>query len=308
LAVSLLDRNPFPLAREALAGTLLDSAFLAEMVEEQEDRALRDMAKARPLIEARATSRELTARYWIILATIDLWRQHYPDALAEAQRAAAILPQADTLDALSLRSQALTVQADMLFNSANPAASLPVYRAALVPLERAVQLYPRNALAHRRLANLLQNFGQSLPGAKEPREAPAILRRAIAEDETLVAFDSDDTDAPRNLNIARESLAAALIGIHDYAGGFAQFQQTEDTMRAAWLTRPGEERLLRDYAVVVGNYADELGANGRFAVACTKWPLSLDLYGQIDRKGHLSAQDRTIFVARMTESQRLHCK
>ncbi|WP_420383202.1 protein kinase domain-containing protein [Novosphingobium sp.] len=287
----------------------LASAYLAEMVEDSEARALHDLATAKALIDANGHApAELRGDYLVLLSMVDQWRRHYADAIRESDQAIQILPEDDRLRTLTLRSKALELKGDAIYYSHHEAASLPVYRAAVVPIERAVALYPGNMFAHRRLGHILWSLGSSLPDAGDPKAALPILARSVDEMRKAVAFDPDDDDARRGLDISLEAQGNALIANGFLPEGFALLATVMDERKAIWLARPHEERRLRDYAVGAEGLGNQQGNHQRYAQACPNWRQALSLFAIIDKAGHLSAQDRANDIAPMQKVIAEHCR
>jgi serine/threonine protein kinase len=287
---------------------LIASAYLAEMVEDKEARAISDLTA----IDAHdgdllRSTPELLGEYYILWSMVDQWRQHYPQAVHAADTAQSVLPRDDSLSTLMLRSKAFELKADAIFYAHHEHASVAIYRAAVAPLERAVRLYPNDMFAHRRLGHILWSLGSALPDGGAPREALPILERSSAEMRRAVAFDADDDDAKRGLNISEQARGSALIANGYLDRGFAVVSAMTAQRKAIWLARPDEERRLRDYAVEVEALADLQAIHRRYPAACPNWREALRLYDRVTQAGHLSAQDHANDVLPMLTNVREHC-
>ena len=308
-AIAILRPLQDGVGRLMAARAWLASGYMAEMIEDNETKALHDLAVTKSLIDADGHApAELRGDYLVAMSTVDQWRQHYADAIRESDQAVAVLPNDDTLRTLSLRSKALELKADAMYYSHHEKASVPVYRAAVAPIERAVALYPDNMFAHRRLGHILWSLGSSLPDAGDPKAALPILARSVAEMRKAVAFDPDDDDARRGLDISEQARGSALIANGFLDEGFALLAAQVEERKSIWLARPHEERRLRDYAVGAEGLADQLGNHQRFAEACPNWRQALLLYAMITKAGHLAAQDQANDITPMQKNIAAHCQ
>lgn len=287
---------------------LIASAYLAEMVEENEARALQELTALQHLLKiTRQIRPQLMAEYYVLWSMVDQWRQRYPQAIVASDTAITFLTGENNLPNLMLRSKALELKADAVFYSHHEREAVPIYRSAVAPLELAVRLYPSDMFAHRRLGHILWSLGSSLPDGGEPREAVPILDRSSAEMRRAVAFDADDDDAKRGLNISEHARGSALIANGYLAEGFALISAMTADRKAIWLARPNEERRLRDYAIDVEALADLQGNHRRYSAACPNWREALRLYAIITTAGHLSAQDHANDIVPMLKNVSQHC-
>lgn len=291
------------------ARALVASAYLAEMVEDSEARALHDLDAAKALIDAEGNApAELRGDYLVARSMVDQWRQHYADAIRDSDLAVQILPDDNNLRNLTLRSKALELKGDSIFYAHHEKASVPSYQAAVAPLERAVALYPDNMFARRRLGHVLWALGSAMPDSGDPKAALPILARSEAEMRKAVAFDPDDDDARRGLDITREARGNALIANGFAADGLALLAAVAQERKAIWLARPHEERRLRDYAIGVEAVGNQQGNYRQFAGACVNWRLSLSLFEKVARMGHLTAQDRSNEIGPTQKNVAEHCR
>ncbi len=123
-----------------------------------------------------------------------------------------------------------------------------------------------------------------------------------------VAFDPDDDDARRGLDITREARGNALIANGFAADGLALLAAVAQERKAIWLARPHEERRLRDYAIGVEAVGNQQGNYRQFAGACVNWRLSLSLFEKVARMGHLTAQDRSNEIGPTQKNVAEHCR
>jgi len=308
LAMGMLEPVQTTDAKLVRIQALIASAYLAEMVEDRESRAISDLSAVRALLQSiENVPPETMGEYYILWSMVDQWRRHYPEAIKEADSAISFLPKDDRLSQLMLRSKALELKADAVFYSHHERAAVPLYRSAVAPLERAVRLYPNDMFAHRRLGHILWSLGSSLPDGGAPKDALPILERSSAEMRRAVAFDADDDDARRGLNISEQARGSALIANGYFDQGFALAAAMTEQRKAIWLARPNEERRLRDYAIDVEALGDLQGNHRRYVAACPNWREALRLYDIITKAGHLSAQDHANDILPMLRNVSQHC-
>ncbi len=307
--IALLAKRTDPAARMLLFEARLDSAFLAQNGESDEKRAARDLAAAKTILaDDPGLSDYQRSRYYLAQSSVDRWATRNELSIAEADKAIALLRQTDEdFDTLKLRSKAFERKADALYYLHRHPEAISSYRAALTPLERAVARYPANMEARRRLAHIRWNLATALMDYGDPHEALALLDSAETEIRSVLAFDPDDDDAQRRLAMFEQSRGETLVILGQLDQGFAAMQNSVESYRQAWQRDPANIRSLRNYAVTLGNLADEQGSHSRYAQACANWRTYLHLYDLIEKAGHLAEEDRTEGIAPAVRNVRQHC-
>lgn len=308
-AIRLLRGETAPTARRALFGAWLDSAFLAQNGESDEKRAGVDLAAAKAILETEpglpAYDR---ARYWLARSSVDRWESRNALAIAEADKAIALLHEDECFETLKLRSKAFERKGDALFYLHRGARAIASYRAAVVPLERAVALRPGNMEAHRRLAHIRWNLATALMDDGDPHEALALLESAQAQIRIAMAFDPSDDDAKRRFDMFEQSRGETLLILGKVDEGFAIMARMTDAYKQSWLKNPSDNRALRNYAVTLTGLADQQGKHQRYAQACPNWREYLQLYGVLEARGHVAQEDRENGIALARENIAKHCR
>ncbi|WCM25883.1 serine/threonine protein kinase [Sphingomonas sp. QA11] len=307
-AIALLQARNDPAARAILFDALLDSAFLAQNGESDEMRAARDLASAKTMLtDGSALSNYRKSRYYLAQSSVDRWASHNDLAIRDADQAIALLRASDDFDTLKLRSKVFERKADALYYLHRHKEAMASYRAAVVPLELALARFPANIEVRRRLAHIRWNLATALMDYGDPHEALALLDSAVAEIRVVLAFEPDDDDAQRRLAMFEQSRGETLVILGQLDKGFAVMRSSADEYRWAWQRNPKDMRSLRNYAVTLGNLADEQGKHGRFGDACANWRTYLRLYDLIEKSGHLAEEDRTEGISPARKNVQQHC-
>ncbi len=307
-AIRLLTAQSGPVAQKLRFEALLDSAFLAQNGESDENRAERDLTAARKILTA---STGLTAnqkgRFFLAQSSVDRWAARNELSLDESDQAIAILGGDTSFDTLKLRSKVFERKADALFYLDRHAEAITAYRAAVVPLEQATALYPNDIEAHRRLAHIQWNLATALMDYGDPKEALSLLENAEAQIRIAIAFDPHDDDARHRLDMFEQSRGETLVILGRLDEGFQVMATMADSYRRTWQAKPADARALRNYAVTLGGLADQQGKHARLQQACTNWREYLRLYGLIAASGHLKEDDRANGIAPAAANVAKYC-
>ncbi|KUR71976.1 hypothetical protein AQZ52_08000 [Novosphingobium fuchskuhlense] len=306
-ALRLLEGAGAP--RRLVAQAQLDSAWLAELVEEDTPRAKRDLAASYKATGPGAAETDLQrAGQYVLKAIIDQWDQRYRFAIADANQAEAALAEDTALPALILRSRAAEARGDVIWYGGDNKGAVPAYRQAVTVLEDAVRRYPRSIHALRRLGHARWALASALADSGDVPQGLHQIEQSCAELKRVVAFDPADDDARRHLHISENARGGILVQAGQVGEGLALLAATAAERKALWQAHPEEARRMRDYAVEVKPLADLQVKAGRVREACASYAEARRVFEAMDRGGRLTAQDRSNQLGNILKSQEKYCR
>ena len=308
-AVRLLEGAGPAAPRALIAQARLDSAWLAELVEEDAVRAKRDNAAAFAATNpADAGAGRLRAGQYVLKAIIDQWDQRYPQAIAAAELAERAAAGDTTLPALILNARAAEARGDVIWYGGDNKGAVPAYRQAVAVLEDAVRRYPARIHALRRLGHARWALASALADSGNVAEGLRQIEQSCAELRRVVAFDPADDDARRHLHISENARGGILVQAGKVDEGLALLAATSAERKALWQAHPGEARRMRDYAVEVKPLADLQAQAGRRREACASYAEARRVFEAMDRFGRLTAQDRSDQLGNILKAQEKLCR
>lgn len=281
-------------ANRTRARIWLESADVAEFVEEDEPRARRDLASAKVIIDRDdRVPPDIRVGYFSMVSIVERWSDHWPQAKVAADQALSLLPHDEQLQTLLQRAELLQLVGDALGGEGDKSAAISAYRQSVAVAERCADLYPGNhvGLRHRGTAHF--NLGIALTDVGgQSRQALALLERSAREKRAEVAFDPDDTNAQRSLRIVQSGLEKSLMANGYVNEGLTLMQGDVAELRTLWHQHPREVRRMRDTAEEVKMLADAQSKYGQVAEGCDNYRESQQLFETMDRLGRLSTEDR----------------
>ena len=306
-ALRLLEGAGAP--RRLVARARLESAWLAELVEEDTPRAKRDLSASYKATELGAAETNLQrAGQYVLKAIIDQWDQRYRFAIADADQAEAALVGDTSLEALILRSRAAEARGDVIWYGGDNAGAVPAYRQAVAVLEDAVRRYPASVHALRRLGHARWALASALADSGNVAEGLRQIEQSSAELRKVVAFDPADDDARRHLHISENARGGILVQAGNVNEGLALLVATAAERKAIWQARPGEARRMRDYGVEVKPLADLQAQVGRVREACATYAEARRVFEAMDKAGRLTPQDRSDQLGNVLKAQAKYCQ
>ncbi|WP_292933540.1 serine/threonine-protein kinase [Novosphingobium sp. PASSN1] len=295
--------------RMLVAQARLDSAWLAEMVEENTARAQRDLALSFNAAEpGSAEGNRQRAAGFVLKAIIDQWDKHYRPALADADRAEQALAGDASLPALILMARAAEARGDVIWYGGDTRGAVPAYRQAVTVLEDAVRRYAGSMHALRRLGHARWALASALADSGAVREGLREIERSSADLRRVVAFDAADDDARRHLHISENARGGILVQAGKVDEGLALLAATAAERKAIWQAHPGEARRMRDYAVEMKPLADLQAQTGRIAAACASYAEARRVFELMDKARRLTAQDRSDQLDNILKTQEKLCR
>lgn len=294
--------------RRLMAQALLDSAWLAELVEEDTDRARREAEAARVAIDpAFAGAARQRGSHDLLVSVLHQWDQRYPQAIAAAGDVERELAGDMSLAALILKARAAEARGDSIWYGGDNAGSVPAYRQSVAVLEDAARRYPASIHALRRLGHARWALASALADTGAVDEGLAQIEASSAELRKVVAFDAADDDARRHLHISENARGGILVQAGRIDEGLSLLTETAAERKAIWMARPDEARRMRDYAVEVKPLADLQAKVGRLREACTTYAEARRVFEAIERAGRLTAQDRRDQLGNILKAQEKFC-
>lgn len=307
--IALLEAAGPSAPRALVAQARLDSAWLAELVEEDTPRAKRDLAASSGATEPGSAVAALQqAGQHVLKAIIDQWDQRYAQAIAEADQAETALAGATTLPALILKARAAEARGDAIWYGGDNRGAVPAYGQAVKVLEDAVRRYPGSMHALRRLGHARWALASALADSGSVAEGLIEIERSSADLRRVVAFDPADDDARRHLHISENARGGILVQAGRVDEGLTLLAATAAERKAIWQAHPGEARRMRDYAVEMKPLADLQAQTGRIAAACASYAEARRVFELIDKAGRLTAQDRSDQLSNILKAQEKLCR
>ena len=295
--------------RALVAQARLDSAWLAELVEEDSARAQRDNAASFAATDPGfAGANRLRAGQYVLKAIIDQWDKRYPQSIAAADLAERALAGDVSLPALILKARAAEARGDVRWYGGDNAGAVPAYRQSVAVLEEAVRRYPAMIHALRRLGHARWALASALADSGQVAEGLAEIEQSSADLRKVVAFDGADDDARRHLHISENARGGILVQAGKVDEGLALLASTVAERKAIWQAHPGEARRMRDYAVEVKPLADLQAKVGRVREACATYAEARRVFEAMDRLGRLTAQDRSDQLGNVLKAQEKFCR
>ena len=138
-------------------------------------------------------------------------------------------------------------------------------------------------------------------------EALALLSSTASDLQRMVAFDPDDLEAARQLQVVQLDHAEALTDSHRVAEGLA-LMKANIRARRAWLAlRPSEPRRLRDLAIGIEQLGDIEIKHGRVAEGCRAYAEFHVLVASLARMGDFAQMDMADTMDDLAAQERRYC-
>lgn len=304
----LLQRAGPAAPRRLQTQALLDSSWLAELVEENTEQARRDAAGAIAAIDpAYPGAARQRASHDLLTSILEQWDKRYPEAIAAAASVESRLAGDITLPALILKARAAEARGDAIWYGGDEAGSVPAYRQSVAVLEDAVRRYPAMIHALRRLGHARWALASALADSGQVAEGLAEIEQSSADLRKVVAFDAADDDARRHLHISENARGGILVQAGKVDEGLALLAGTVAERKAIWQAHPDEARRMRDYAVEVKPLADLQVKVGRVREACVTYAEARRVFDAMDKAGRLTAQDRSDQLGNILKAQQKFC-
>ncbi len=307
-ALAVLGDDGEATAPELKVTALIYRSRIESAADHAADRALATLARADAIAAAdariSATVRgELLSEH----AAARRWKNDFSGVIPKARAALAILPVSNDLDGLLERCKAMDLLAEGLFYAVGAKASLQPYRDTVTLLESTTRLYPNSPLAALRLAHARWALGSTLLSMDRYGEALALLSKTAFDLQGMVAFDPDDLEAARQLQVVRLDQAEALTDNHRVAEGLAMMKANIQARRDWLAKRPGEPRRLRDLAIGVEQLGGVETRHGRVAEGCGAYAEFRALLAQLARMGDIAQMDMADTLDDLATQERRYC-
>jgi serine/threonine protein kinase len=295
-------------ARRTEAQAELDEAYLAEMVEENQQAAYQHVNAAKRLIDADPDCPwSIKATYYVVLSTIDRWNNHFTEAKVAAKQAVGLLSHDNQLSTLIMRGRAVELVADAIDNMDKHAEADAWYVQAMTIFEHATVRFPNSYYLHRRLAIAHYRVGIMDVRWGDAKRGLTYLEQAVREGQSSVAFQPDDDDAKRSLYVDELGRAQAMVKVGQADEGIRQMQDLTAQRKALWDSRPLELRRMRDYGLALDTLADLQVQGHQYVTACVSYANSRKIFEQIAKQGQISAADRDNTLGDIIQAQKKYC-
>jgi hypothetical protein len=235
------------------------------------------------------------------------WKNDFARVIAPAMAALQVLPATTALESYLERAKAMDQLAEATFYTAGGKASLAPYRETVALLETAHRLYPTSRLAILRLDRARWALGSTLLALSRIDEALALLEVSSTDLKQRVAFDRDDMEAARLLQIVELDHAEALTDANRVGEGIA-LMQANIAERRAWLAlHPVEPRKLRDLAIGVEQLGDIQTKHGRVGDGCRSYAEFETLVAAMRKIGDFAQMDMADTMDDLAQQERKYC-
>ncbi len=283
-------------------------ARLAALVDHDATRAEQLINQAEAVASRSRVPPLLKARLLNDRATVVGFRDDYAKAAALAQQAEALVRDSKDLDAMLEHAKAADTYAEGVYYSQTPQAAIAPYRKALANYEAVRAAFPASRTAEERMERARWGLASTLLSLDRNAEALALLQEGHERVERMVAFDKDDLEAVRLLQIIGLDRAQATADTGDFQKAIALYKANIDGRRA-WLARnPDENRRLRDLAIAVKSLGDVQARGGQVRAACATYAEFRGLVTQLSRRGNLAEMDLDYTLKHLEKDEALLCR
>lgn len=307
-ALDLLGANPTGEAAVLAITALIYRARLYSMVDHKPDQALDTLKRVDRLIAANpAAPAVLKARARNERTAAMGWKNDYLTVGRMAQVTLETLP--ETLDAETLmeRAKASDLFAEATYYAISPQASVRPYTIALARHEAAHKLYPNSRIIMERRERARWGLASTLLSMNRNAEALRLFDAGSAALEKMVAFDADDDEAVRLLQIVGLDRAQATADLGRYDAAIALYHANIAGRRVWMEKRPNEVRRLRDLAIAIKSLGDVQARGGHPAEACRTYAEFRTLVAQMAKMGNLAEMDMDYTLAHLAQDERQYC-
>ena len=236
------------------------------------------------------------------------FRDDYAAAAALAAAASKALAPAPDLETLLERARSADILAEGIYYSQSPQASLAPYRQALANYEAAYRQFPQSRSLLERMERARWGLASTLLSMDRNAEALALLNDGYRRVEKMVAFDTEDLEAARLLQIIGLDRAQATADVGQFAQAIRLYEENI-AGRRAWLARnPNENRRLRDLAVAVKSLGDVQARGGRTVQACATYEEFKVLIAQLGQRGNTAEMDLGYTLDHLRQDEARYCR
>ena len=219
-ALTILDATPTPDTPALIVSVLIDAARISSFADHNPAKALADLSRADAVLAAHpALPTLLKGEALSERAAALRWRNDFSGEIAPAKALAVAPPDPGAGRPIwSSRQGQPDLLAEATFYAVGGAAAVQPHRDTPALLETTHRLYPASRLAALRLARARWALGSTLLSLKQIPEALALLTASSSDLRRMVAFDRDDMEAARQLQVVEfldraEALTGTGIGL-----------------------------------------------------------------------------------------------
>lgn len=307
-ALAILDTVPTKDARTLSVATLIDAARISSFVDDNVDQALARLDRADAILAAHpGLPPMLRGRALSERAAALRWRSDFSHEVAWAKAALAALPATPDLESYLERARAMDLVAEGTFYAVSDKASVAPYQSTLALLETAHRLYPASRQTDMRLARARWTLGSTLLELNRADEALALLTESSDALKRMTAFDRDDMEAARQLQVVELDRGQAMTEDHQVAEGIALMKENVAQRRAWLVDHPGEPRKLRDLAIGVEELGDAETSHGDVAEGCRSYAEFRSLVVALKKVGDFAQMDMGDTMVDLATQERKYC-
>ena len=295
-------------ARAQSVKALAYQARLSSLVDQRADQALKLLAKADAIFAAEP-GLPLSIRGMILneRAVALSEKNQYTQAIPVAQSALNLLPPRGTLDEVTERAKAADLLAESVYYGQSAQAAVQPYEDAVGLLEAAHQRFPESRIIMQRLARQRWALASTILSLDRNAEALTLLTATAKDLRQMVAFDTDDEEAARLLQMVELDRAEALADVGRVDEGLVLLRANIDS-RQAWFARaPTELRRFRDLVVAVKLLGDVQVRHNRVRAGCLEYLEFHKLVSQMAARGNLAEMDMAYTLKGIAETEARFC-
>ena len=295
-------------ARAQSVKALAYQARLSSLVDQRADQALKLLARADALFAAEpGLPRSIRGMILNERAVALSEKNQYTQAIPVAQSALNLLPPGGTLDEVIERAKAADLLAESIYYGESAQAAVQPYEDAVGLLEAAHQRFPESRIIMQRLARQRWALASTILSLDRNAEALTLLTATAKDLRQMVAFDTDDEEAARLLQMVELDRAEALADVGRVDEGLVLLRANIDS-RKAWLARaPTELRRFRDLVVAVKLLGDVQVRHNRVRAGCLEYLEFHKLVSQMSARGNLAEMDMAYTLKGIAETEAQFC-
>ena len=256
---------------------------------------------------------ELAVEAAMSSAELASWQGHYPEALARATSALALiagLPSGlrKTDDIQNFEIRARTIRGDAYYYLEQYRDAEAVYRENVARAALWLKEAPDNMLARRHAIIARWNLGTTIM-ERDPAGALRELDAASVLLPRLMAFEPADENALRTESVVMLSRAEVLAASGRLPEALEVLEQQDVTRRKRYEASPGTPEYARAYAVFLTAKGGLLADNGRIADACRTYAEADRIFTQLQSRGRVSGFDAAANggLDQLRQAMKAHC-
>jgi eukaryotic-like serine/threonine-protein kinase len=308
-AIALVGHQPNGEAASLAVTALNYRARLNSLVNQNTDLAKQDVRRAEALMAANASiPPHLKAQTLAEHAIIQGENNQYDEVIKTTTHALTLLPSTVTLDILLERAKLMDLLGEATFYARSPTASVKPYENAVAMLVAGQRQFPESRRVKRALAYARWALASTILSLNRNAEALKLEEQNAADLQKMVAFDDDDLEARRLLQMVELDHGSALADVGRLDDGIAVLNRNIQDRRD-WLKRmPNELRRLRDLAIGVKALGDIQTRHGRTQDGCKSYDEFHRLANEMAQRGNINQMDMAYTFDDLAKMEARYCR